>query len=128
MSYRPHRAAFDHHLPQLLAAEHAELIVSEVAGQVVGYALAFRLLTLFASGTIVELQELMVAPEHRNQGIGRCLIQEVLARAERNGAVEVTVPTRRARDYYVRMGFVETAAYLKFKLGVSAGPSPNTSP
>lgn len=120
-SYRPHREAFDRHLPRLLATDNVDLIVGEVEGQVVGYALAFSLLTLFANGTIVELQELMVAPEQRNNGIGSSLIQEILARAERRGAVEVTVPTRRAREYYVRLGFEETATYLKRKLGVPPG-------
>lgn len=112
-SYRPRRDAFDLHIPQLLSADHVDLIVGELAGEVVGYALAFSLLTLFANGTVVELQELMVAPEHRNKGIGRRLVQEILARAERKGATEVTVPTRRARDYYIGLGFEETATYLK---------------
>ena len=120
MSYRPSRAAFERHYPSLLAAEHVDLLVAEVNGHVVGYALAFRLLTLFANGLVAELQELMVAPEQRNRGIGQQLVQEVLERARRAGAVELTVPTRRARDYYLRLGFEETATYLKRRLASAA--------
>lgn len=115
-SYRPARAAFDRHYPRLLAADHADLVVAEQDGRVVGYALTFKLLTLYANGIVAELQELMVAPEHRKRGIGRRLVIDIMDRARAAGAVEVTVPTRRARDYYLRLGFEETATYLKRKL------------
>ena len=44
-----------------------------------------------------------------------------LARAA--GAVEVTVPTRRAVRYYLRLGCEETATYLKRK--PSCAPRPH---
>jgi GNAT superfamily N-acetyltransferase len=116
-SYRPDRAAFDRHFPLLIAAEHVDCVVGELRGQIVGYAVAFKLLTLYANGLVVELQELMVASEHRGRGIGRRLVEAILERARAAGAVEVTVPTRRARDYYLRLGFEETATYFKRKLG-----------
>jgi N-acetylglutamate synthase-like GNAT family acetyltransferase len=115
-SYRPERAAFDRHVPLLLAAEHVDWLVAEAGQQLVGYALAFRLVTLYANGVVVELQELMVAPDRRRQGIGRRLVEAILARARAAGAVEVTVPTRRAREYYLKLGFEETASYFKRKL------------
>ena len=113
MSYPTDQGAFERHFPLLLAADHADLLVAEVDRQIVGYALAFGLLTLFANGVVVELQELMVAPERRGQGFGRRLVEAVVERAEAAGAVEVTVPTRRARDFYLPLGFEETATYLK---------------
>ena len=116
MSYRPDRATFDRHYPLLLAADHADLLVAEVDDQLVGYALAFNLLTLYANGIVVELQELMVAPEYRSRGIGRRLVTEVMDRARAAGAIEMTVPTRRAVEYYLRLGFAQTATYLKLKL------------
>ncbi len=119
MSYRPLRAVFDQSYPRLLegpASDGAELLVAEVDGDVVGYALAFRLLTLYANGPIVELHELMVEPTFRGRGIGGHLVHAVIDRARATDAVEITVPTRRARDYYLRLGFEETASYLKRKL------------
>ena len=38
------------------------------------------------------------------------------ARAKSRGAVEVTVPTRRARSFYLALGFEATAEYFKRKL------------
>jgi N-acetylglutamate synthase-like GNAT family acetyltransferase len=109
-TYRPDRAAFDRHFPLLgdglLVAEHPD-------GAVAGYALVCDLLVLYANGTVCELQELMVDPALRGRGIGEHLVTAVVERARAKGAVEVTVPTRRARDYYLRLGFEETATYLK---------------
>jgi GNAT superfamily N-acetyltransferase len=113
VSYSPERSAFDRHLPLLLTDDSAELLVAECDGAVTGYALAFRLLTLYANGPIMELQELMVEPTFRRRGIGRKLVEAVVERAWASGCAEVTVPTRRAVEYYRSLGFVETAAYLK---------------
>jgi predicted N-acetyltransferase YhbS len=121
-SYRPDRAAFDRHFPLLLKAtedRRAHLLVAEVDGQVVGYALACMLLVLYANGVVVELQELMVESAYRDQGIGQRLVRTVVQRARAAGAVEVTVPTRRARQYYLRLGFEETATHLKHRLATT---------
>jgi predicted N-acetyltransferase YhbS len=115
-SYRPERTAFDSNFPLLVAAEHVDCLVAELDGQIVGYAVAFRLVTLYANGIVVELQELMVAPEHRSMGVGRRLVEAVCARARSAGAMEVTVPTRRAGAYYLRLGFEETATYFKLRI------------
>jgi GNAT superfamily N-acetyltransferase len=115
VSYKPERAAFDRHFPQLLAADDAELLVASLDEKVIGYILAFKLLTLYANGPITEIQELMVDPSYRRRGIGRELVEAVVERAWASGSVEVTVPTRRAGKYYMKLGFVETAGYFKRK-------------
>ncbi|MFE2430416.1 GNAT family N-acetyltransferase [Streptomyces sp. NPDC059373] len=109
-SHRPRRDAFDRHFPLL---GDGLLVAEAEEGQVVGYALVCDLLVLYANGYVCELQELMVDPACRGRGIGERLVAAVLERARAKGAVEVTVPTRRARDYYLRLGFEETATYLK---------------
>ena len=114
-SHRPERAAFDRSFPRLgdglLVAEY------EATGEVVGYALVCDLLVLYANGVVCDLRELMVAPGHRGRGVGGLLVDAVVERARGRGAVEVTVPTRRARDYYLRFGFEESATYLSRPVG-----------
>jgi GNAT superfamily N-acetyltransferase len=112
-SYRPDRAAFARHFPALARSENTALLVAERDGRVIGYALAFDLLTLFANGVVCELQELVVTEPERGRGAGRALVEALLARARRVRAVELTVPTRRAGEFYRRLGFEETAAYFK---------------
>ncbi|WP_236788788.1 GNAT family N-acetyltransferase [Amycolatopsis sp. GM8] len=114
-SYEPSRGAFDRNYGHLVRGD-ADLLVAEDAGEVAGYALATRFLVLYANGWVAELQELMVAPASRGRGIGRALVTAIADRARAAGAVELTVPTRRARDYYVALGFTDTATYLKLPL------------
>ncbi len=80
----------------------------------VGYLLALRMPTLFAGGPILELLELTVDTPERGRGTGSALIRAAQARAREAQDVEVTVPTRRAADFYRDLGFHETAAYFKW--------------
>jgi GNAT superfamily N-acetyltransferase len=84
-------------------------LVAEEDGQLVGYALAFHLLTLFANGIVAELQELMVAPEYRSRGIGRRLVTECIGFARDVGYRKITLWThsqlKAARAIYEQAGF-----------------------
>lgn len=113
VSYPPVREAFDRDFPRLPVDDDAVLLAACLDGEVVGYVLAFRLLTLFAGGPIMEIEELMVDEAYRNRGAGRRIVSAVIDRAWESDCREVTVPTRRAGDYYAKLGFVETAAYFK---------------
>ena len=115
-SYKPVRPAFDSNYPRLLGNEGTDLLVAEQGGLVVGYILASDSLTLFANGIVIELMELYVDEEHRGRGIGRELVQQAVARARERGAVEVTVPTRRAGSLYLELGFKVTAEFFKLNL------------
>jgi ribosomal protein S18 acetylase RimI-like enzyme len=123
-SYQPERAIFDHRtFPRVLKAAAdgaAELLVVELNGTVVGYLLAVRLPTLFAGGTVLDILELTVDAAHRGHGMGSLLVHAVITRAEQADDVEVTVPTRRAAGFYSRLGFTETATYLKYAPGRAA--------
>ncbi len=116
ITYTPDRAAFELHFPELLQSTSSVLCLAAVEGEVVGYALACGSLTLYANGPVTELQELVVDPRHRGEGIGRKLVESVVERARASGSVEVTVPTRRAGRYYQRLGFEERAAYYCLRL------------
>ena len=45
------------------------------------------------------------------------MVERAVEGAGQRGAVEVTAPTRRARDFYLAMGFEPSAEY--FKLGLA---------
>ena len=116
MSYTPLRAAFDGGYSRLLNGDGVDLLVAKRGGVVVGYILASNSVTLYANGTVTELLELYVVEEERSKGIGRDLVRRAVARARDRGAVEVTVPTRRAGPFYLALGFELTAEFFKLKL------------
>jgi predicted N-acetyltransferase YhbS len=116
-SYTPERSAFDSHYPRLLSSDRDVLLVADAGDAVVGYVLASVALTLYANGPVTQIEELIVAPSRRGEGIGRALVEAVVERARAAGAMEVTVPTRRAGDYYLRLGFERTADYYRLRLG-----------
>jgi ribosomal protein S18 acetylase RimI-like enzyme len=120
-SYRPVRPAFDSNFPRLLVNEGTDLLVAEQRGLVVGHVLASDSLTLFANGVVTELLEIYVEEERRGRGIGRELVQQAVARARDRGAVEVTVPTRRASSFYLALGFELTAEFFKLNLESTDG-------
>jgi GNAT superfamily N-acetyltransferase len=78
--------------------------------------MAAESMTLYANGPTAELIELMVGKTRRKRGIGRVLVEAAMAWARERGCVEVNVPTRRAGDYYEKLGFEETASFYRCKL------------
>ncbi|MDE2801775.1 MAG: GNAT family N-acetyltransferase [Chloroflexota bacterium] len=121
MSYQPSRAAFDRTYPLLIASPSAHLLVAEDEEGIAGYVYACDMPTLFANGTITEILELYVVESRRRRGIGARLVNAVVERARERGAVEVTVPTRRASVFYEAIGFESTAELLKLRLTASEG-------
>lgn len=88
--------AFHAAFASVLHAPDVHLAVAEVDGQIVGYVLAFQHVTFFADGPVAWVEELMVVPHRRQQGIGRWLMQSVEAWVVMHGCRLVALATRRA--------------------------------
>jgi len=58
--------------------------------------------------TVGLLRSAAVAPEHRGNGIGRQLVQQLLVRAEESGVDELYLLTTTAQEYFPRFGFAPT--------------------
>ena len=97
----------------VLHTPDALLAVAEVDGQIVGYVLAFRHVTFFANGPVAWVEELMVAPDQRQHGLGRLLTQDVEAWATAHSCRLVALATRRAADFYQAIGYHESATYFR---------------
>lgn len=89
------------------------LTVAETAGRVVGYCLAATHPTLHANGDAVWVEELVVHEPYRGGGVGSALMADVEEWAARRGTVVVALATRRAGPFYARLGYTESAAYLR---------------
>ncbi|WP_370876682.1 GNAT family N-acetyltransferase [Amycolatopsis thermophila] len=118
-SHGARRPAFDRNYEQIIAAmtyDDTDFLVAEADGEVVGYALATRVLSLYANGPVSQLLELAVAPAHRGRDIGGQLVDAIVHRARQAGAVEVIVVARRTRGYFERRGFTEVSNCLTLPL------------
>jgi GNAT superfamily N-acetyltransferase len=89
------------------------LIVAELDdGEIVGLATISRRPQLRLTANLLTIDELVVAGHARGQGIGRALLDHVMAIARDSGAARLELETSRARasyhrQFYLKNGFVE---------------------
>ena len=113
-SFKPERAAFDATWPQLVGAPHTLLLVAEIAERgVVGYLLGNSHLTFLANGPVAWVEELMVEEQMRHAGFGRRLMDEAETWAQSIGASYLALASRRAGDFYLALGFEDSATFYK---------------
>jgi [ribosomal protein S18]-alanine N-acetyltransferase len=87
-----------------LQVDCARSILAEVEGRIVGYVLFWFLVEE------VDIHNIAVHPDFRRQGIGRLLLEEVVAAARRQERLRVTLDVRfsnaSAQNLYRSFGFV----------------------
>jgi ribosomal protein S18 acetylase RimI-like enzyme len=98
-------------LEELLETPRSRVLVVENGREVVG-AVCFWIKPDLAHGdAVVEVPMLVVAEDHRRNGVGRLLMEEVRSIASENGAslIELVTTTANvaAREFYRSLGFVE---------------------
>lgn len=105
----------------------ARVLVAELAGEVQGVAVVFRMVTLHKPAPVAYLSALVVGESVRGHGVGKALVAAVEAtgRAWGCAAIELTSNNRRAdaHQFYTALGF--TSESRKFRRPIStAGDSP----
>ena len=111
-SFAPDRAAFDDLFPALVARDDVLVLVADSDG-VIGYLVASLHPTFFANGPVAGIEEVMVAPEHRRTGVGAALMAAAEAWAAERGAGYVSLASRRAGDFYLALGYADSAVFYK---------------
>jgi GNAT superfamily N-acetyltransferase len=94
----------------VLAAEDG---TSGAESAIIGYLLGFDHLAFYANGRVAYVEEVAVRDDRQGEGIGRLLMDAFEAWAATRSAVLVTVATRRAREFYVALGYEETATLFR---------------
>ncbi len=97
------------------------LYVAELSLEVVGtFQLTFVRHVAYRGGLIAQIENVIVAPEARNQGIGTAMMADAIARARARGAfrVQLTSNKRRTRAHrlYERLGFESSHEGMKLAL------------
>jgi len=115
-AFAPIRSAYDATLASYFAGEQQSVVLYVAEGDegaLLGYALTTVVPLLATNGPSAQLQELVVDPAARGLDVGTLLVRAVEAECERRGVTQLTVASRRAGGFYDRLGFHESAEYMR---------------
>jgi GNAT superfamily N-acetyltransferase len=106
-------------LDEIIASDHATVLVGELDGEVVATAqVAWQRRLMYAGGLVCQLESVRVSSRLRGHGIGSRLVESIVADARARGCAraELTSNAKRldARRFYERLGF--TASHIGMKL------------
>lgn len=97
--------------------DHGHLFVLRDAGRVIGMANALISISTAEGGSVLILEDVIVAASHRGAGHGRRLVEHVLAWAATEGMSRVTLLADRdniaALRFYRMLGFDESAMVVR---------------
>lgn len=80
-----------------------ELWIAETDGEVVGFIDLRTIHDFCHGGKLTYIQNLYVAPKYRRSGVGSRLLQKIIERAEKKGALEIHVVTRFDNEPAIRL-------------------------
>lgn len=108
--FMPDEAAQRRGLEMILAdPDSGSLLVAEEAGQVIGMVSLLYTVSTALGARVAILEDMVVAPEARNGGFGRALLDAAIARARADGCRRITLLTdganTDAQRFYERAGF-----------------------
>lgn len=89
------------------------LVATDDTGEVGGYALTTIVPLLSTNGPSAQLQEIVVDAAARGHDYGTALVRAVEAACVERGVTQLTVASRRAGGFYDRLGFHESAEYMR---------------
>lgn len=99
---------------------YAEVLLAEVDGEVVGFALFFHNFSTFLGRPGIHLEDLFVRPDHRGAGHGRALLGELgrLAVARGCGRIEWSVLDWNAPSiaFYESLGAAAMSEWTMYRL------------
>lgn len=113
---------------QLVAEPAARVWVAEAAGVPIGYVVV--MVREVAENALIkarrwwEIDQIGVATSHRRGGVGRALLEHVIAEARAHGVTDLELQTwafnRAARDAFRRLGFTPQRARYELHVGTRA--------
>jgi GNAT superfamily N-acetyltransferase len=120
-SYVANENAFRTSFDELTVRSDTLVLLAERDADIIGYLLASCHGTFFANGSVVWIEEVMVAESARDMGVGRSLMDRAEEWAASIPVTYVSLASRRSVDFYRKLGYVESATYFKRDLPAVTG-------
>lgn len=112
-SFKPQKELFIQSFGDLLNDKKAFVFVADNGDKLVGYSLGFIHTTFFANGNVAWLEEIMVDEKFRRAGVASKLVKAFEQNAIDNKCRLIALATRRAADFYLSIGYEESATYFR---------------
>lgn len=97
----------------LASPEQGQILVLKIDKQLVGMVSLLYLISTAMGGKVAMLEDMIIAPEQRSQGLGQQLLNAAISFAREQGCLRITLLTdadnQRAHQFYQRQGFVHSA-------------------
>jgi GNAT superfamily N-acetyltransferase len=95
------------------------ILLAEIEGTVVGMINILFTISTAVGGKVAILEDMIIEPDHRSDGLGSNLLQAALLLAEKNGCKRITLLTDidnyRAHNFYKKNGF-EKSNMVPFRI------------
>ncbi len=118
-SFQVQRDAFDVVFGHVGNEDSLWLGVAEGEGEVIGYLLGLDHFTFYANGRVAWVEEVMVHQDWRKRGVGQALMGSFEDWSFSRGSKLIGLATRRASEFYRRIGYEESATYFRKLIGES---------
>jgi GNAT superfamily N-acetyltransferase len=113
-SYRPERRTFGRSFTALVGRSDTLILVAVAkTSAIVGYLLGSYHGTFFANGSVAWIEELMVSESVRSRGVATKLMSSAEEWAKGVPTAYVAVASRRAGEFFRRIGYEESANYYR---------------
>lgn len=112
-SFKPEEKAFATQFDRVLARDTEVLLVATDNGRIVGYCMGSAHSAFYSNGPIAWMEELFVREERRGDRVGSLLVSAFEKWSLEQGCVLLTLATRRAADFYLKLGYERSAEYFK---------------
>lgn len=112
-SFKIDRELFEISYLNLLSDSSTHFLLAEVNDLVIGYSLGYDHYALYANGRVAWIEEIFVLEEYRRNGVASSLMNEMEKWAISRNAKLIALVSRRAKDFYLSIGYEESAMYFR---------------
>ena len=89
------------------------ILVAELEKNIVGYLSGYFHKAIYANGTVLYIDEIVVLDKQRNLKIGTHLMKEIEIIAKNKSCILISLATAGAKGFYEKLGYFTKAGYYK---------------